>query len=180
MQRIIWVSCRFNTVYIGKDLSEAASKITVDDIGLLLERLGLQDGLKFAQTNLISGDVVYSYLSLPSLEESGLKDLGIHNKIDELKFRIQFKRLLEGKKLDYEFTPKLLGNFLTERNSLSRFAKVINSWWIFNCTPKNLDFKLFSLFFYRLFKTKILMEKCYFLEMMKFFVSLAYLLYFKL
>ena len=87
----------------------------------------MQDGLKFAQTNLISGDVVYSYLSLPSLEESGLMDLGIHNKIDELKFRIQFKRLLEGKKLDYEFTPEILGNFLTERNSLSRFAKVINS-----------------------------------------------------
>ncbi|XP_019858199.1 PREDICTED: uncharacterized protein LOC100640592 [Amphimedon queenslandica] len=105
-----------------EDLSEAASKLTETDVAQLLKRMGLHDSAEFVQTTGISGDIVYSLLTMPSPD---LKELQIPNRIYELRFQVQFKRLLEKKELEHVFSSELLAQFLMENKRFSQYAKVV-------------------------------------------------------
>ena len=83
--------------------------------------MGLHDSAEFVQTTGISGDIVYSLLTMPSPD---LKELQIPNRIYELRFQIQFKRLLEKKELEHVFSSELLTQFLMENKRFSQYAKV--------------------------------------------------------
>ena len=110
--------------FLGGDLSEAARGLTVDDVAQLLLKMGLQKSSHLVQTKRINGKIAYSYLSSKEAERTGLGDLGIDDIFDELRFRVQLKRVLEGKEPEHLFTPQKLSEILKEMN-LDQSAEVM-------------------------------------------------------
>ena len=90
----------------------------------LLLKMGLQKSSEIVQTDCINGKIAYSYLSSEETEVTGLEDLGIDDIFDELRFRVQLKRVLEGKEPEHPFTPQKLGEILKEMN-LDKVAEVM-------------------------------------------------------
>uniref|UniRef100_A0A1X7VIM8 Uncharacterized protein n=1 Tax=Amphimedon queenslandica TaxID=400682 RepID=A0A1X7VIM8_AMPQE len=103
----------------GGDLLEAASNLSVGDVANLLQRIGLQKSSEVVLENSYDGALLYSHLT--SGEELDPEELGMNDKIDELRFRVVFKRVLEGKEPEHPFSSQKLKEFLS---NLGQFVKI--------------------------------------------------------
>ena len=112
----------------GGNLSEAASNLSVEDVVNLLQRIGLQKSSEVVLENSYDGALLYSHLT--SGEELDLEELGMDDKIDELRFRVAFKRVLEGREPEHPFSSQRLNEFLSNLGQFAKVSKIINIFFV--------------------------------------------------